>query len=404
MASGLIEKNFLLLWQGHLVSAIGTQLFNVALMYWVLETTESATTMGFVMTASLLPTTVFSLFAGALADRMSRKALIVGADVIRGIACISFSTAILVLGPSASVGMLFGYVIIAGVASSFFGPALRAALPEVVGKDNLLRANSLLQGASSFAATVGAAIGGFLYLLLGAPMLFLANGVSFLLSAASEAFVTVPRPAERAPTSILTDVHEGLKFIMGNRGLRRLLVTIACMNLTSAPLIVTLPMLVRDHHQSGPDFLGLLAASQSIGTLLAAAALGSRAVPARLRPVLAPASLALCAASLIGMIYLEERFLVACAFALYGIGLVGFNVPIQAAIQSNTPAALRGRVPAASTTIVGALLPLAAAVTGVIVDAVDKNVSMVWIGTAAVFCGCAASIMASRPARTYLTT
>lgn len=403
MNTRLFSKDFFLLWQGQLVSAIGTQLFNVALMFWLLETTGSATTMGFVMTASLLPVAVLSIFTGALVDRLPRKSLIVGADVVRGLMCLGFVAAIAFTDVTNAIVLLFVYALIAGVASSLFSPALRAALPEIVGRTHLQRANSLLQGASSFAVTVGAGVGGFLYAFIGAPALFLANGVSFLLSALSEAFVKVPPHEQQPRTGLLADVGEGLSFIYSDRGLRRILVTVACMNITSAPLTITLPMLVRDHHASGPELLGLLAASQSVGSLAAAALLGSRTLTAAKRPAFSWLSLTVCAVSLLAMIYFDYRPLVLLAFGLYGVGIVCFNVPIQSAIQLNTPSALRGRVISASTTVVAGIVPIAAAITGIVVDAIDKNVPIVWGSSAVVFMGCAVSLVTSRHARRYLS-
>lgn len=84
------NKNFFLVWQGLFVSQIGTQLFNFALLYWVLEVTGSATQMGFVMMAAAIPTLLLGPFAGTLADNISRKQLIIWADVLRGAAGIGF--------------------------------------------------------------------------------------------------------------------------------------------------------------------------------------------------------------------------------------------------------------------------------------------------------------------------
>lgn len=403
MNSKLFRKDFLLLWQGQLFSAIGTQLFNIALMYWLLETTGSATTMGFVMTMSLIPVAVMSLFTGALVDRMPRKTLIVGADLVRGFLCIGFVFAIDLADADYVIIVLFVYVLVGGIASSLFSPALRASLPEIVGRPDLHRANSLLLGASSFASTVGAAAGGFLYGFLGAPILFLANGVSFLLSALSECFVTIPSPESHVRQPILNDIREGLFFIFHDRGLRRIVGTVACMNITSAPLTITLPMLVRDHYSAGPEFLGLLAASSSIGSLTAASLIGITSITERRGGSFAWISLLVCAGSLVTMVYVEYRPLVFVAFTTYGIGMVFFNVPIQVAIQSNTPSALRGRVISASTSLVAGVMPIAAAITGILIDAIDKNVPIVWISTAAIFVGCSLSLATSNHVRRYLS-
>ena len=384
------------------MSAIGTQLFNVALMYWLLETTGSATTMGLVLTSSLLPVAVLSVFTGALVDRLPRKWLIVGADIVRGFLCLAFVAALVVADGETAIAMLLVYALVAGVATTLFSPALRAVLPDIVGAETLQRANGAMQSASSFALVVGTSLGGFLYASLGAAVLFLVNGVSFLLSAVSEAFVKVPPQAPRTARNLMVDVREGWRFMIRDRGLRRILITIALMNVASAPLTITLPMLVRDHHGGGPELLGLLAASQGVGSPLAAAFLGSKSLGAKVRPSFGWMSLWVCALSLLLMISVDAGLALMMAFALYGAGLVCFNVPIQTAIQRNTPSAMRGRVISASTTVVAGVMPIAAAITGVAIDAIGQNVTLVWSATASLFVACGLSIAASRPAREYL--
>ncbi len=400
----LLKKNFLLVWQGHFVSAIGTQLFNVALMYWLLETTGSATTMGLVLMSSLLPVAVLSIFTGALVDRLPRKPLIVVSDLVRGLLCVVFAATTFMtnIDVTIAVAMLFAYSVIAGVASSFFGPALRAVLPEITGRKNLQRANGWMQGASSFAGTVGAAAGGFLYVLLGAPLLFLANGISFLLSALALSFADIPRAERKPGKNLLIDIKSGLVFMFRDAGLRRILVTIALMNVVSAPLTITLPMLVRDHREAGPELLGLIAASQGIGSLAAATLLGSKSIPSRLRSVFSSLSLLACAASLVAIVNVESQTLLLLLFGLYGAGMVSFNIPIQSAIQLRTPTELRGRVISASTTVVAFIIPVTAAVVGIAIDAVGHDISLIWSIAALILAAAALSLAVSSDARSYL--
>ena len=85
MKDKLFNKNFFLLWQGQTVSQIGSQIFSIALMFWIKHTTGSATLMGMVMTVSMLPAVLLGPFAGTLSDTFSRKKVIVIADFISGL-------------------------------------------------------------------------------------------------------------------------------------------------------------------------------------------------------------------------------------------------------------------------------------------------------------------------------
>ena len=91
------------------MSALGSQLFNIALMYWLLETTGSATIMGFVLTASLLPVAVLSIFSGAMVDRLPRKMLMTTPTL-------SLSLSLLPLNKPALISMDFKFVCVSQVA------------------------------------------------------------------------------------------------------------------------------------------------------------------------------------------------------------------------------------------------------------------------------------------------
>ena len=82
---GLLNRDFLLLWQGQTISGIGVSLYQIAMLYWLLENTGSATTMGLVAMFSALPGVLLGPFGGAIADRFSRRKLIVFGDLILGI-------------------------------------------------------------------------------------------------------------------------------------------------------------------------------------------------------------------------------------------------------------------------------------------------------------------------------
>ncbi len=86
----MLNRNFVLIWLGQMVSQIGTQMFSLALLFWILETTGSATMMGLVAMSAALPGALLGPFGGTLADNMSRKHLMIYADAIRGLAAIGW--------------------------------------------------------------------------------------------------------------------------------------------------------------------------------------------------------------------------------------------------------------------------------------------------------------------------
>ena len=139
-------KNFILLWQGRFVSAIGDTFFEISLSFWILSVTDSGTLMGLLLACSQIPKLIVFPFAGTIIDRYDRKKIIVLMDIcsgftITGIGLMAyfhyFNIWLLILGS-----------IILGTCSSFFRPAVTSIVPDIVPKDQLTKAisaNSIIQ-------------------------------------------------------------------------------------------------------------------------------------------------------------------------------------------------------------------------------------------------------------------
>lgn len=174
----LWNKNFFLLWQGQLVSVLGDVLYMLALELWILKITGSTGLMGLLGAVTMLPRIILGPFAGVFVDRWSRKNVIVITDLIRGIV-ITFVGVAGILG-FIEVWMVFIVGVITGLCSAFFNPAVGAIKPELVPEEKLVKANSFTGLADSGMNILGSGIAGALYVAIGAPYMFLFNGLSFL--------------------------------------------------------------------------------------------------------------------------------------------------------------------------------------------------------------------------------
>jgi MFS family permease len=174
----LLNKNFILLWQGQLVSQLGNQAYAIAMMFWIKHETGSATLMGLIMMVSQIPAVLLGPVGGAFADRHARKAIIVVCDLIDGVVVLALAGT-MYLSPDNSgliVVMLFTVGVIASAVGAFFRPAVGAAIPDIVPEKNLVAANSMNQFSMQASTMIGQGIGGVLYRLLGAPLLILIDG------------------------------------------------------------------------------------------------------------------------------------------------------------------------------------------------------------------------------------
>ncbi|HIH72724.1 MAG TPA: MFS transporter [Thermococcaceae archaeon] len=181
------NRNFWLYAMGRFVSLVGSGVQDVALPLFILDLTGSGTIMGIFMIISMLPRLILYPIAGVVGDKINRKWIMVWMDFGRG-AVILF-LALLASRNLITIPILFGTQFVVSLMNALFGPATSAMLPDIVEKEELMRANSILMSLNSTAYIVGPALGGIIYGMGGIMIAFLINGVSFIASGVSELFI-----------------------------------------------------------------------------------------------------------------------------------------------------------------------------------------------------------------------
>jgi DHA3 family macrolide efflux protein-like MFS transporter len=190
----LANRNFILLWQGQAISQLGDQAFSLAIVFWAVEKTGSATLMSLLLIAGTLPIILFGPVGGVVVDRLSRMRIIIACDLVGGIALLGLSL-VMLHNPSTTDGilvLLFLVAFVLGCVRAFFQPAINAVIPDLVAPSRLAAANSLNLFSLHAAVLLGQAMGGVLYRLLGAPLLFFCDGLSFFFAAGCESLVKAP--------------------------------------------------------------------------------------------------------------------------------------------------------------------------------------------------------------------
>lgn len=273
----LLNRDFVLLWQGQAVSGVGTSLSQIATIYWLLQATGSATTMGLVSMAGAIPGVLLGPIGGAIADRFSRRRLIVIGDALLGLAMLLLGIAFFVIEDAVAfkVGCLVAAGVLSGVVNAFFRPAVMASIPNLVPIRRLNTANALNSFSMMTSMTIGQAIGGVLFRMLGAPVMFLVNGVTYLLSSLSEAFIRMPQKLPEASPTMRSlarafggDIVVGLRYVWQRAGLRNMVIAFAVLNFVTAPLAVLLPILLDVHRGLASDWYGYLMAAMAAGNLV----------------------------------------------------------------------------------------------------------------------------------------
>jgi DHA3 family macrolide efflux protein-like MFS transporter len=358
-------RDFLLLWQGQLVSALGDVAYEIALGFWILAVTGSTGLMGTLMAASVLPRVLLSPFAGVLVDRSDRKWLIVLMDVVRGLAVVLVGLA--ALAGVVQVWMVFVAGILTGAAAAFFNPAVSSVIPDIVSREGLVQANSFFSMIRAGSGIVGNTLGGILYGLVGAPLLFLINGLSYLFSAATEVFIRVPRIEHaRRTMHFWSDMREGLGFVWSSRGLRFFLMVAGVLNFFAMVGIVLILPLFRQEPHLGPARYGILMACFTVGMIAGMSVMAAVKVPVQRRlPLFALGTVLFILAVALLPVWLYFPLMLALV-AVGGFFNAIVNVLIQSVVQLAVPRELRGKVMGLLEALSGGLTPLGMAVGGLL--------------------------------------
>jgi DHA3 family macrolide efflux protein-like MFS transporter len=361
----LWNMNFFLLWQGQLVSAVGDVIYEIALGFWILAVTGSTGLMGALMAASVVPRVVLSPFAGVLVDRSDRKWLLVIMDALRGVV-------VLVVAAAAYLGvlqvwMVFGAGVIIGIGAAFFNPTIRASLPDIVAREQLVQANSFFSMIQAGSGILGNTGGGFLYAFLGAPLMFLVNGLSYIFSSITEIFIKIPKIKHtKEKAHFFEDFKDGLRFVWKNTGLRFFLLTAGVLNFFAFIAIVLLIPLFQRTDFLGPARYGVTMAVFTGGMIAGMATTASVKIPSHRRMLYFGLGTVLFVLPLV-VFPLWNSFLpmLICIF-IGGYFNAIVNILIQSVIQLAVPQTLRGKVMGLLDTMTQGMTPIGMAVGGLL--------------------------------------
>lgn len=392
-------RNFLLLWQGQLVSQLGNQAFLIAAAYLILDATGSSARVGAVMMAATLPLATLGPIGGIVADRYPRRAVLIATDVLR--AAVLGALAMLVWRSPRAAADHFGVFVLAvlfnGTMAALFLPALQAFVADLVTARRLAAANSLTQASTHTATLLGQALGGVVYVAWGGAALLLFDALSFAYAAVATALIdrgeAPPRtdvPVGRAIGRWMNDAREGLAYVWRRPGMLAVLLVFGAVNLFFMPVFVLLPLYVRDVLGRGADWYGFLLAASGAGALMGAVVAGMALTRVRRRAAFTAAAIAGIGCSVLLLACTETPWTAALALAAVGLLSSTINVTIVTRFQSAAPSGLRGRVMAVVVTVSTAAAPLGLGLGGVMGDVFRTSLPLV-IGS----CGAAMLAVAS---------
>jgi hypothetical protein len=286
---------------------------------------------------------------------------------------------------------LFAVLALVAVVTTFFNPAISAAIPDLVPISRIASANSLGQLSFQLSVFVGQGLGGTLFRLLGAPLLFFINGLTYLFSAFSESLIAIPQVVPEKSSAwkeqfleFKQDTWEGFRYVWNRTGLREVVLVSALLAFFTTPVIILLPFYVEDFLKAEADWYGFMLAAYGIGSLVGYLTAGSIRLSGKARARCMVTFIILQAAGH-GLLGVVNDPGTAVVLALLG-GLTGgfVTVNITTILQITTPGEIRGRIFGLLGTISGSLTPIAMGLAGVVADLVNQNIPLIYISCGAI--------------------
>lgn len=385
----LFPRDFLLLWHGQLVSQLGNQAFLIATTYHVLEVTGSAGLVAAAMMAATIPLVILGPIAGTVADRHSRRGIVIATDAARAVATGGLGMALLRQeGTPDHLALIVTVAAFNGVMGALFAPAFQALVPELVPAGRLAAANSFNQISNQTSTLLGQALGGIFYAAWGPATLLLVDAVSF--AYAGVAAWCLPRDRSPAPASagvrlafrqFAADTAAGMAYVWRRPGMTAVLGVFAGVNCLFMPVFVLLPFYVREVLGAGPGWYGFLLSGLGAGALAGSVSAGVLLANVRAHAALVRGSLGGVAAAVVLLGATDATWLAVAALATLGALSSIINVTVFTAFQSAVPADVRGRVMALLIASSTAAVPIGMGIGGVLGDHWRGSLPSVFVGS-----------------------
>ncbi|MBX5446444.1 MFS transporter [Sphaerobacter sp.] len=369
--SGANRIPFLALLGANAISLVGTRVTQIALPWFVLQTTGSAAKTGIVGFTEMLPVIIASFFGGTLVDRIGFKNGSVVSDLLAGI------TIALVPALHHTVGLAFWQLLVLVFLVGLFStPGMTARqslvpdLAELAGLP-LERANAAYQAIPRLSLLLGPALGAALISLVGPSQALWLDAAGYLLSAGIVLIgVRVPRsqPAgSKSSSRYLDELREGLAFVRQNSLVRTMITVMLVISIVDMPLFSVVLPVYADRVLGSVVALGTIVSVFGAGALAGVLAYGAIGHKLPRRPTLVIA-FAACCLSLTPLALEAPLWVIATCVAVEGVISAPINPLAMTLLQEATPAELRGRAFGLVTALGLAVSPLGLLMAGYIVD------------------------------------
>jgi predicted MFS family arabinose efflux permease len=373
-----LSSDFLKFWVGQTISNLGTSFTTWAIPLLVFKLTHSAVSLGAATAATFLPYLLFGLLLGAWMDRVDRKRTMIAIDLLN--AGVIFSIPLVASFGHLNVWLIYVVAFVQSTIGIAFQAGEFAAIPSLVSKDDLVTANGRIQATYSAAQVAGPLLAGLLVAFMSIQWVMAFDSLSFVISAFSLSLIgrsfNVESDTPREATTILHDVREGLRYVIGHPVLRNISLMMALINFVGATTFTQLVLFADERLGVGPRGVGALFAAGSAGVVVTGLLAG------RLRKRFSFTTVAMTSLMLMGALEVVfagmRSFWIALPLwaAASGLGIL-FNINTGSLRQAIVPNHLLSRILSIAAVLAWSAIPAGALIGGLAVKATG-NVALVY--------------------------
>ena len=349
-ASGLLgrtfeslgDRDFRYFWGGMLLLMGGVNIQMVARSQLAYDLTQSPLAVGLVGSGFAPPILLFSLFGGVVADRFDRKRIIQIGQLVSMM--IALFIAVSIVTDTVTIFHLVSASVMQGTMWAFLMPARQAIIPQIVGRERMVNAIALSSSGMALMTLAAPGVGGVVYATFGADAAYFV-----IVGLTAGAFVLtgflpdVGRQQGRRTSAVLSEIKEGLRYVMGKRTVMALLVLGLGTTVLAMPFRSLLPVLVDEVFSRGPEAVGLLLSMIGLGALLGSLAFAGMRAGNRRGMILIGTTI-LSGVSLLLVTAAPAYGAAVAIMVLVGIGDSGRRTLNNALIMEQTDDEHRGRV------------------------------------------------------------
>ncbi len=378
------NRDFRLLYTGSLISLGGDWFLTVALLDLVLQLTASATLASLMLLCQTLPIFILTPVAGHVVDRVDRRKLMIVVDLIRTGACL---LPLLARTP-ALLPFAYAGVIVISIGSAYFAPASQAALPNIVGLQDLAAANVLMGSTWGTMLAVGAALGGVVTARFGRDVSFVVDAVSFLASAmalwAMRSRFSEERPVVEKHPPLVESMRETIRYARTHPRVLALLTSKGGYGM-GAGVIALLSVFGKQVFNAGALGIGFLFAARGLGALLGPFAIRAAAKGDERQYRLISLATLFFGAGYMALAISPSLAIGAASIFIAHIGGGAQWLTSTYGLQRETPDAIRGRVFAADYGFVTLTIALSSLVAGIASDRFGATAATIGVASMSVF-------------------